>query len=205
MRIAKVVTNYAPILGISLLLAGLYGILPLRNNGFLDSNVDMNAAGNRSFLNMAGKVDMVLLHPDGTMEERHLDNLIVDSGLEGVASRIAPHDGSLNPTSPYNYIALGTSSSAVSADQTSLVSELPFSATYARQQDSTASFVSSGPKQLVLSVTFGPGEATGTISESGVFNAATGGDMLARQAFSTINKGEGDSLTITWTITLSAS
>ena len=205
MRIDKVATNYAPIFGISLILAGFYGLLPLWNSAIPENNDDTDSARDGSFLKISGKVDVSLRHADGTIEERHLDNLIVDSGLEGVASRIAPHDGSINPSSPYNYIALGTSGSGVSGDQTSLVSELPFSATYARQQDTLASFVSSGPKQLILSVTYGPAEATGTISESGVFNAATGGDMMARQAFSTINKGEGDSLTITWTITLSSS
>ena len=205
MRIDKEAKNFALILGISLVLAGLYGLVPFWNHGVHDIKDGSDAPKDGSFLKLSGKVDMVLYHADGSIEERHLDNLIVDSGLEGVASRIAPHDGTVNPSSPYNYIALGTSSSPVSAGQTSLVSELPFSATYARHQDSTATFLSSGPKQLVLSVTYGPGEATGTISESGVLNAATGGDMLARQAFSTINKGEGDSLTITWTITLSAS
>ena len=199
-------TNYFLVLGSFLLATGLLMIIPVANYGLLGNNSrDGSSAADGTVLRMSGKVDMTLVHPDGTTEERHLDNLIVDSGLEGVASRIAPHDGSLNPSSPYNYIALGTSSTSVSADQTSLVSELPFSATYSRLQDSTATFVSTGPKQLVLSVTFDPGEATGTISESGIFNAATGGDMLARQAFSTINKGESDSLTITWTITLSAS
>jgi hypothetical protein len=195
------------VLGIFLLVFGLLILTPLPNHGLLGSNSrDVTpATTDGTVLRMFGKVDMILVHPDGTTEERHLDNLIVDSGLEGVASRIAPHDGSLNPSSPYNYIALGTSSNSVAADQSSLVSELPFSSTYARSQDSIASFVSTGPKQLILSVTYGPGQATGTISESGIFNSETGGDMLARQAFSTINKGDGDSLTITWTITLSAS
>jgi len=195
--------SYFLVFGLFLIGIGLFSTSPLPNYIFQNNSKDNASDG--SILRMSGKVDMVLLHPDGTTEQRHLDNLIVDSGLQGVASRIAPHDGSINPSSAYNFIALGTSSNPVSADQTSLVSELPFSATYSRHQDTVATFVSTGPKQLVLSVTFSPGEATGAISESGIFDSSTGGDMLARQAFSTINKGEGDTLTITWTITLSPS
>ena len=35
------------------------------------------------------------------------------------------------------------------------------------------------------------------------FDAATGGDMLARTVFSVVNKGADDSMTITWTVTVS--
>ena len=137
-------------------------------------------------------------------DERHFDNLIVSAGVEGVASRIAPHDGPVNSSAPYNYIALGTSNTAADAAQTALVAELPSGASYARVQDATAQYTTSGGNKVILSVTFLPNQATGTLRESGIFNAASGGNMLARQAFAAeIQKAATDTLTVTWTITLS--
>lgn len=154
---------------------------------------------------LKGRVDMMLYDESGALkDERHFDNLIVDSGLEGVASRIAPHAGSINPDSPFNYIALGTGDTAVAATDTELSAELPFGESYSRLQDTEAQYsdTESG-KGLILSVTFLPGQATGTLQEGAVFNASTGGDMLARQTFDEIQKATGDTLTVTWTITLS--
>ncbi|GEM_PF-723438 len=167
------------------------------------SNYLETSKGTANF-QLMGKVDMVLYDQSGKVkDERHFDNMIVDSGFEGVASRIAPHDGSINPTSPYNYIALGTGGTSVGSSQTALVSELPIGGGYSRLQDVQANYSTTSGKQIALSVTFLPGQATGTIKESGLFDAASGGDMLARQTFNTINKGAGDTLTVTWTITLS--
>ena len=41
------------------------------------------------------------------------------------------------------------------------------------------------------------------IKEAGIFNAATGGTMLARTTFAVINKGTDDTVSISWTITVS--
>ena len=46
-------------------------------------------------------------------------------------------------------------------------------------------------------------DGTGAITEAGIFNASTGGDMFARTKFAVVNKGAADSMTITWTITVS--
>jgi hypothetical protein len=156
-------------------------------------------------LRLKGTVDMMLYDEFGEVkDERHFNNLIVNTGLEAVASRIAPHDGTINPTSPFNYIALGTSSTAVSATDVALSAELPTGVAYSRLQDTQAAYSDTGAgKKLILSVTFLPGQATGTLRESGIFNAATDGNMLARQTFADMQKAADDTLTITWTITLS--
>lgn len=156
-------------------------------------------------LGLKGNVDIMLYDQSGALkDERHIDNLIVDAGVQGVASRIAPHDGSINPSTAYNYVALGTGSTAVAAGDIALAAELPAGANYGRLQDSTGQY-SESTKKLVLSVTFAPGQATGTLRESGIFNAATGGNMFARQTFTEITKGSDDTLTVTWTITLTPS
>lgn len=154
---------------------------------------------NDQSLQLHGKLDVLLYDEFGNLkDERHFDNMIVDAGFEGVAYRIAPHDGSITPNSPWNFIAIGTGSVAPAASDTALVSEL------ARLQDTTAAYTTTSGKQLRLQISFGPGVGTGNVAESGLFNAGTGGDMLARQTFAAISKGASDTLTVTWTITLSS-
>jgi len=50
---------------------------------------------------------------------------------------------------------------------------------------------------------FAAGEGTGAITEAGIFNASSGGTLLCRTVFSVVNKGASDSMTITWTVTIS--
>ena len=45
--------------------------------------------------------------------------------------------------------------------------------------------------------------ATAAITEAGIFNANSAGTMLARTVFTAINKGELDTMTISWDITIS--
>jgi len=51
------------------------------------------------------------------------------------------------------------------------------------------------------------GDGTGSLTEAGLFNdsASGSGTMLCRTVFGTVTKGASDSMTITWTITVSAS
>ena len=154
---------------------------------------------NEQFLKLHGNLDVLLYDELGNpKDERHFDNLIVDAGFEGVAYRIAPHDGSQTPSAGWNFIAIGTGNTAPAAGDTALLSELD------RKQDIQAEYTTTSGKQLKLEVSFGPGEGTGNIAESGLFNAGGGGDILARQTFATISKGASDTLTVTWTITLSS-
>jgi hypothetical protein len=163
-----------------------------------------NPAQTSEGFGLRGRVDMMLYDQSGQVkDERHLDNLIVGAGVEGVAYRIASFSSAVASTSPYNYIALGTSNTAVDASQTALVAELPSGASYGRLQDNSAIYNTSSGNKLILSVTFPPGQGTGTLRESGLFDASNAGNMLARQTFADIQKAAGDTLTVTWTITLS--
>ena len=160
--------------------------------------VQNQEGANEQSLQLHGRLDVLLYDEFGNLkDERHFDNMIVDAGFEGVAYRIAPHDGAAT-SNPWNYIAIGTGSTAPAAGDTALLTELT------RIQDSEAAYTATPSKQLDLEATFGPGVGTGNVAESGLFNAASGGDMLARQTFTTISKGASDTLTVTWTITLSS-
>lgn len=151
-------------------------------------------------MSVRGFVDVMVYDEFGHLkEERHYDNGITNVGFELIADRIADHSGFTG--NPPNYIALGTGSTAFAVTQTALVTELS-GGSYARQQDTDATYTS-GTKAFAISATFAAGVATGALTESGLFDASTTGNMMARQTFSTINVGASDSITVTWTITLS--
>ena len=88
----------------------------------------------------------------------------------------------------------GVARTAAAAGQTALVTE-------AARQSLTSTTVSSNTVEYVAA--FAAGTGTGAITEAGVLNAASGGTMLCRTVFSVVNKGASDSMTITWTITIS--
>ena len=159
-----------------------------------------NPQAREEIMAVRGFVDVMVYDEFGNLkEERHYDNGITNVGFEVIADRIAGHSGFTGNEA--NYIALGTGSTAFAVTQTALVTELS-GGSYARQQDTDATYTS-GTKSFAISATFNAGVATGALQESGLFDASTTGNMLARQTFSTINVGASDSITVTWTITLS--
>lgn len=165
------------------------------------SGVFANPAAREEGMTVKGFVDVSVYDEFGNLkEERHFSNGITNVGFELIADRIADHSGFTGNQS--NYIGLGTGgATAFAATQTALVTELA-GGSYARQQDTDATYTS-GTKSFAISATFGPGVATGALTESGLFDASTSGNMMARQTFSAINVGASDSITVTWTITLS--
>lgn len=120
---------------------------------------------------------------------QEIDNLVVTTGKEYVASRIKD-----TTATAMSHMAIGTGTTAAAAGDAALVSESARTAL-------TSTTVSTNT--VVYVDTFGAGIGTGAITEAGVFNASSSGTMLCRTVFSVVNKGADDSMTITWTITVS--
>ena len=143
-------------------------------------------------LKLRGDVALVLRDKDGNVkDERNIKNLIVDSGLNFICDRMK------NDETAMTHMALGSGSTAAAAGDTSLGSQL------GSREALDSDTVSSNTITYVAS--FEAGDATGAVTEAGIFNAASGGTMLCRTVFSVVNKGADDSLSVTWTITLTAS
>jgi hypothetical protein len=121
-----------------------------------------------------------------------IHNLVVSAGLALIASWLA---GSA-PTAP-SHLALGTSSTAASAGQTTLVAEAYRAAlTTATVSGSVATF------KYFLPASLGNGS---TYAEVGIFNHASVGTMLARAVLAaTIAKTSSVQVTFTWDVTLAA-
>lgn len=127
-------------------------------------------------------------------DKRIVSNLVTDAGKAGVASRI---NGS-GAEAAFTYIAVGTGATAANAADTTLGTEL--AASGLSRVAATASRVTTDVTNdsARLTTTFSV-SGSAAVTESGVFNAASSGVLLARQVFSAINVVSGDSLTITWT------
>ena len=136
-------------------------------------------------LKMKGRLTIAL--NDEVVQE--VDNLVVTTGKNYVASRIK--DAS---ATAMTHMAIGTGSTAAAAGDTALGSE-------SARTTLTSTTVSTNTVVYVDS--FGAGTGTGAITEAGLFNASSGGTMFCRTVFSVVNKGADDSMTITWTITVS--
>lgn len=144
-------------------------------------------------LKLRGDVALVLKGADGKVKDsREIKNLIVNDGLEFICSRMAGTSANV-----MSHMALGSGSTAAAAGQTDLVSIL----------GSREALDSSTPSSNTIAyvASFEAGEGTGAVTEAGIFNAATGGDMLCRTVFSVVNKEADDTMSVTWTITLTAS
>lgn len=143
-------------------------------------------------LKLSGRVGIVLRDKDGNViDEQTTENLVVNDGLNYICSRMEGTSQNV-----MSHMAVGTDNTAVAAGDTTLGTE-------AARVSLDSTTVSTNTIEYVASYAAGTG--TGALVEAGIFNAASGGDMLCSVRFDVINKAAADSMTITWTITLTAS
>jgi hypothetical protein len=147
-------------------------------------------------LKMTGDVSLVLKGPDGQVKEsREIKNLVVNAGLAYVISRMVG-----TAKAVMSHMALGAGTTAAAAGDTDLGSMLG-----SREALDSTTISGSNNEKVIYVASFEAGDATGAVTEAGIFNASSSGDMLCRTVFAVVNKGANDSLTVTWTITLAAS
>ena len=120
---------------------------------------------------------------------QEVDNLVVTAGKGYVASRMK--DATATAMS---HMAIGSGSTAAAASDTALGNQLGGVAL-------TSTTVSNAVVTYVAS--FPAGTGTGAVTEAAILNASSGGTMLCRTVFSVVNKGAQDSMTVTWTVTVS--
>jgi len=120
---------------------------------------------------------------------QEVDNLVVTAGKGYVASRMK--DATATAMS---HMAIGSGSTAAAAGNTALGSEL-----------GRVSLSSTSVSNAIVTytATFAAGTGTGAVTEAALLNASSSGTMLCRTVFSVVNKGSADSMTITWTVTVS--
>jgi len=143
-------------------------------------------------LKLKGRVALELRGKDGELKEsREIDNLVVNTGLDYIASRM---EGTTKNV--MSHMGLGSGTTAAAAGDTDLESLLG-----SREVLDSTTVTNN---DIVFVASFEAGDATGAVTEAGLFNASTAGDMLCRTVFSVINKSADDSLTVNWTVSVAA-
>jgi hypothetical protein len=136
-----------------------------------------------------GNLEVALYDESGAIKDsRRVNNLVVAVGKDLIASRLVG-----NTLAIPSHMALGSSSTAAATSQTALGSELGrVSLDSTSRTTNTISYVA----------TFPAGTGTGTVQEAGIFNAGSSGNMLCRTTFSAVNKAAGDTVVVTWNVTV---
>lgn len=117
---------------------------------------------------------------------RHVYNTVTTNGKYGIADQILASPSLGKPT----HMAIGTGSPAANA----LGTELDRNALTSKTRNNAV---------ITMIADWAAGDGTGAITEAGVFDASSSGNMWLSTSFSTINKAAGDTLSITWTLTVS--
>ena len=140
-----------------------------------------------------GELKIVVTAPDGTVKhEQEVKNLVVTTGLGYIASRMKD-----TTATAMSHMAIGTGSTAAAANNTTLGTE---SARVAL----TSTTVTAAAIAYVATFPAGTPASLTAITEAGLFNASSAGTMLCRTVFSVVNKDAGDTMSITWTVTMAA-
>ncbi len=148
-------------------------------------------------MGMNGQVNMVLRDSYGYIkEERDGPNTVTDAGIAEVVKLVAGE-----AADAFTHIAIGTDSGASAVGNTTLGAEIDSDG--GSRDTSTVTSETTNTTDDTLQLVSG-WNFTGALSitESGVFNDGSAGDMLCRQVFTALPVDDGDSLTITWKVTL---
>lgn len=140
-------------------------------------------------VSIKGNLQVILLDEKGIEKDsRQVKNLVVAVGKDVIAARLIG-----NTIAIMNHMAVGSSDTVPTTAQTDLGDEL---GRVALDSSVRASNV------LTYIATFPPGTGSGALTEAGIFNAPSSGNMLCRTTFSPVNKAAGDTIVITWNITV---
>jgi len=149
----------------------------------------MNSIDN---IKATGELTIRVTAADGSIkQEQTVPNLVVTSGLSFIASRMKDATATV-----MSHMAIGTGTTAPAAGNTGLVTE-------AARVALTSTSVTANAVAYTATFPAGTPATLSAITEAGIFNAGSSGTMLCRTVFAAVNKDVGDTLSITWTVTIS--
>ena len=143
-------------------------------------------------LKATGLVKIVHTNAAGEIvKEFQVPNLVVTVGKQHIASKIA---ATTNTPPAMTHMGIGTGTATPGAGDTALITQTG--------RVSLAGAVVSA-NTITYTATFPAGTGDGAITEAGIFNASTAGAMLCRTTFPVVTKGAGDTIAVTWVVTVS--
>ena len=136
-----------------------------------------------------GNLEVILLDQSGIQKDyRKIENLVVAVGKDVIAARLIG-----NTLAVMSHMAVGSSATTAATSQTALGTELG-----RVTLDSTARAANT----ITYVATFPAGTGTGSLTEAGILNASSTGNLLCRTTFGVVTKGAGDTVVITWNVTV---
>jgi hypothetical protein len=172
-------------------------------------------------LKLRGSVDIKVYGPNGELkDDRYIPNLVVQSGKNYIATRMIGTATSTTAvyttetvTSCMTHMAIGTSTTTAAVSDGALGTEVTVAGDIAAYTRAAVASTTQTTGVVTYVAVFGVNNPqrtntsnTTAITEAGIFNSSTaalGGTMLCRTTFNAVNKGNDDTLQITWTITVS--
>lgn len=137
-----------------------------------------------------GELTISVFDRNGNLKQaQKVPNLVVTVGKNYIASRMVGTSATV-----MSHMAIGTGTGTPIAGNTTLGTE-------AGRVALTAFTASTNT--VTATATFPAGTGTGAITEAGILNAASAGTLLCRTTFPVVNKAAGDSIAITWVVTVS--
>lgn len=135
---------------------------------------------------VTGKLHIVLRDSNGNVKETRTANTVTTAGKNMIADRLLASPTLGVPT----HMAIGTGTPS----STALGTELDRNALGTKTRSTNVT---------TLPGSWAAGDGTGALTEAGLFDASSVGNMHCSASFAVINKGASDSLDISWTITVS--
>lgn len=148
----------------------------------------------RPSVRATGRVHIELRDNEGRLQQEVLTkNLVVGTGLYHIADQLSD-----SGEAAMSHMAVGTGTSTPALGDTALGNQLEDRHAFsAKTQGSGAS-----ANKVTYVAEWPAGHATGAITEAGIFNSDSAGQMLCRATFAVINKGPSDTMTLTWELTI---
>jgi hypothetical protein len=145
-------------------------------------------------LKVTGTYEFKHIRDGVTIDEWKVNNLVTSAGK----AQLALLAGDASAT-PFTYLELGTSSTAVSVGQTALIAAITDTglARAAATVSRVTTTVTNDTLQLVYTWT---ASGSKTLEEVGVFNAGSGGTMLSRALTTTRNLVNNDTFIVTYKV-----
>lgn len=143
---------------------------------------------------LKGTIDITIIRANGKVEKKRVYNSIMNVGF----AQLALLAGDASAT-PFTYLEVGTSNTAVAASQTAL--QAAITDTGLARAAATVSRVTTTQTNDTLQLAY-TWTASGTkaIEEIGIFNAASVGTMLARALTGTTTVNNGDQFAVTYRV-----
>lgn len=146
-------------------------------------------AGADDAIRLRGFVVAEVFDAEGRLKQREeTENLILTVGRNMIADRLLASPTLGVPT----HMGVGTSGTAAAVGDTTITGDVRVALTSKTRSTNVVTFVGD----------WAAGQATATLQEVGLWDAASTGNLVGRATFTSIAKGASDTLKITWTWTI---